>query len=108
MLLTAPPGRLALTGGLLGPLCLRGLNQKAANQTVAPGGSVLGKCTSMVVRPVLPLKVQAAISVGAVGPLRSAHEALLRSHWNRCAMTPPRPVAPRRPQRKPPPIRWHF
>src|SRR5439155_21676679 len=63
---TDPPGRLVQTGEHAGPLCLRGLNQNAVNQTIAPGAVSMGKLTSNVVSPVFPSNFQSLSSAGGV------------------------------------------
>lgn len=65
-----PPGMLVPTGAHAGPLCLRGLNQKAVSHTLAPGAVPPGKATSITVREVLPSNFQAEVSVGAVAPTK--------------------------------------
>src|SRR4051812_32474155 len=65
-----PPGRLMPIDVAGGPLCLRGLNQNAVNQTFAPAGVVPGNVMLMLVRGVLPWNVQSASSVGATAPTK--------------------------------------
>src|SRR5437762_1229689 len=53
-----------------GPFCFLELNQKAVNQTFAPGAVSEGKTTSKTVLLDTPSKVQADSVVGATGPTK--------------------------------------
>src|SRR3954469_21616974 len=73
--MAAPPGIFVPTGVVVGPACLRSLNQKAVNHTFEPGVIPLGKVISTRVRPVLPSNFQSATSSGGVAPTKLKTDA---------------------------------
>src|SRR5262245_41079310 len=73
--IAAPPGIFVPTGVVVGPACLRSLNQKAVNQTFAPGVISDGKATSTRVREVLPSNFQPPTSAGGLAPTKEKSEA---------------------------------
>src|SRR2546421_12845587 len=65
-----PPGIFVPTGVAAGPACLRLLNQRAVNQTRAPGAVSGGKTTWTPVLPVCAWKVHSDSSLGGVPPTK--------------------------------------